>query len=75
MGYHCFGWGGRLVAGSWGTLVEAGSAGSFGIEVFALDELVGSLFTLCRNQGVNDGSWKVVSAQYSRSELLEVKRI
>lgn len=58
-----------------GTLVEAGSAGSFGIEAFALDELVGSLFTLCRNQGVKDGSWKVVSAPYSVSELLGVKRI
>ena len=62
------------ILGLGGTAVQAGSHGSFGVEAFALEELVTNLLSLCSNHGVEDNSWKIKSVPYVRENLINVPR-
>ena len=60
--------------GHGGTVVQAGSHGSFGVEAFALEELVTNLLSLCGSLGVEDDSWKIEPVSFVREELIVVSR-
>ena len=62
------------VLGRGGTKVEATSSGSFGVEAFALEELVNELLGLCNNQGVCDDSWIIEPITFVQEWLVTINR-
>ena len=63
------------VLGVGGTVVQSNKLGSFGIEAFALEELITNLLYLCKNHGVTDNTWKIESTPYVQECLSKVSRV
>ena len=60
---------------SGGSLVQSTAHGSFGIEVFALEELITNLTSLYHGQGVADNSWETIPTPFVRECIISPTRI